>query len=330
MIPAFLRSLTATLSRKFPINAAGDPFAPLSSHPHVHSVISLLSLPKTSPQILAPLEHISLPETYLPYLTASHITPLQVIQSLLPLLRTGPAITRDEGLKKSIVVCLPAIDARVGLPFAGIRSMSAAAMARGVEVLRREIRAAAATGRGAEAMKGVNVVVVDVGTFDVVEDFTTAGSGDVWENVSRGLETWTPSEKATYGLAFASVLQSVDAPARRSPWETFVAVFKGTNGHGVSRKPTDVSVFVNSVVSVVNGGKGEYRICGVGLGLGKIRNWIRGERFSVGAGGMLPFLCSPRIYTNTVLCSAHLQVCFPSAFDLAGWPPQHPSFFNRG
>lgn len=304
MIPAFLRSLTATLSRKFPINAAGDPFASLSSHPHVHSVISLLSLPKPSTQTLAPLEHISLPETYLPYLTATQITPLQVIQSLLPLLRTGPAITRDKGLKKTVVVCLPAIDTRVGLPFAGIRSMSAAAMARGVEVLRREIRAAAAMGKGAEVMKDIKVVVVDVGTFDI-EGITASRTGEVWENVSKAMEAWTPSEKVTYGPAFASVLQNAGVPARRSPWETFVAVFKGTTGHGVPREPTDVSVFVNSVVSVVNGGKGEYRIYGTGIGLGKIRNWIRGERFSVGAGGKLP--PTPlRIYIDTL--SQHILI----------------------
>ncbi len=228
----------------------------------------------------------------MPYLTATQITPLQVIQSLLPLMRTGPAIARDNGLKKTIVVCLPAIDTRVGLPFAGIRSMSAAAMARGVEVLRREIRAAATTGKGAEAMRDVKVVVVDVGTFNI-EGVTTARNGEVQENVNKAMETWTPSEKVTYGPAFASALQSVDAPAPRSPWETFIAVFKGTNGYGVSRKPTDVSVFVTNVVSVINGGKGEYRICGVGLGLGQIWNWVRGERFSVGAGGRSPFYFFP-------------------------------------
>lgn len=292
MIPAFLRSLTATLSRKFPINAAGDPFAPLSSHPYIHSIISLLTLPthKISTQTLAPLEHVSVPETYLPYLTATHITPLQVIQALLPLLRTGPAITRDQGVKKTIVVCLPATDVRVGLPFAGVRSMSAAAMERGVEVLRREVRAAGVSGKGAEVMRNLRVVVVDVGMFDVSVAVAAGDGGEMQseaESAWKAMEGWTASEKVTYGPAFASVLQGVvGAPVkRRTPWETFVAVFKGTNRYGVARQPTDVSVFVNNVVSVVSGGRGEYRICGIGLGLGKVRNWIRGERFSVGAGG---------------------------------------------
>ncbi|KAF5358429.1 hypothetical protein D9756_001467 [Leucocoprinus leucothites] len=288
MIPAFLRSLNATLSRKFPINAAGDPFAPLTSHPYIHSIISLLTLPTghSATQTLAPLEHISLPETYLPYLTATHITPLQVIQALLPLLRTGPAFAHDHKSEKTVIVCLPATDVRMGLPFAGVKSMSAAAMERGVEVLRREIRAAGVNGKGAEAMRNVKVVVVDVGIFDLGRDM--AGDEVQTETIWKVMEGWTASEKVTYGPAFASTLRGLPiarpANARRSPWEAFKSVFKGTGRYGVPRKPTDVSVFVGNIVDVVGGGTGVYRVFGIGLGLGKIRNWARGERFSVGAG----------------------------------------------
>ncbi|KAF9454594.1 hypothetical protein P691DRAFT_692277 [Macrolepiota fuliginosa MF-IS2] len=294
MIPTFLRSLAATLSRKFPIGAAGDPYASLSSHPYIHSIISLLTLPttKTATHTLAPLEHVSLPDTYLPYLTATHVTPLQVIQALLPLIRTGPAIMRDQGYKKTIVVCLPATDVRVGLPFAGVRAMSAAAMERGVEVLRREVRAAGVTGKGAEVMKNLRVVVVDVGVFDFGVGVASTGAGTGMEemggteSVWKAMERWTASEKVTYGPAFASVLQgSADVSKKeKTPWETFVAVFKGTHRYGVHRKPTDVSVFVKNVVDVVSGGRGAYRIYGIDLGLGKIMNWVRGERLSVGAG----------------------------------------------
>src|SRR5260221_2196659 len=94
-ISPFLRSLTATLSRKFPIKSVGDPFASPASIPYIHSVISFLSLSADIPNVYAPFEHVSLPETYLPYLTATQITPLQVIQELLPLLRTGPSRSRD-------------------------------------------------------------------------------------------------------------------------------------------------------------------------------------------------------------------------------------------
>ena len=133
--------------------------------PYIHAIISLLSLSAPVPGLDAPLEHISLQHTYLPYLTATQITPLQVIQALLPLLRTGSARSRDKG-KKSIIICLPATDARVGLPFASVQAMSAAGTIRAAEVLRREIRVAATT-EHSESMKNINVVVVDVGKLDV-------------------------------------------------------------------------------------------------------------------------------------------------------------------
>jgi hypothetical protein len=163
--------------------------------------------------------------------------------------------------------------------------MSAAAMERGAEVLKREIRVAGVTGKGAEAMRNIKVVVVDVGAFDVGVNLM----GEVQaENIWKAMEGWTASEKVTYGPAFASVLQGHDARRQngeRTPWKAFVDVLKGKSQYGVPRKASDVSVFVNSVVAVVSGGRGSYRIFGVGLGLGRIRNWVRGERFSVGAGG---------------------------------------------
>lgn len=281
MVPAFLRSLNATLSRKFPINSAGDPFATLVSHPYIHSIISLLTLPTTSrgrsTQTLAPLEHISIPETYLPYLTATHITPLQIIQALLPLLRTGPAFTQDHRLDKTIIVCLPALDVRVGLPFASVGSMSVAAMERGVEVLRRELEIAGAHGQGMQMMRNIKVVVVDVGNFDV------AGSPveEEGEMIRKAMGDWTASEQLCYGTAFTRTLRG-PSPA----WEMLVALFKGTERYGEPRKSTVVSVFVDNVVDVVGGcGRGIYRGSELGLGLSRIRNWVRGERFSVGTGG---------------------------------------------
>ena len=96
MIPFFLRSLASTMSRRFPINAAGDPHAAPNAHLFVHSVVSLLTLPASAaPPPPAPLEHLNLRSSYLSYLQATHITPLQVLQALLPLLRASPARARD-------------------------------------------------------------------------------------------------------------------------------------------------------------------------------------------------------------------------------------------
>lgn len=308
MIPAFLRSLNVTLSRKFPINSAGDPFAPLISHPYIHSIISLLTLPTSkTTQTLAPLEHISIPETYLPYLTATHITPLQVIQALLPLLRTGPALTHDHKLDKTVIVCLPALDVRVGLPFASVRSMSAAAMERGVEVLRREIRSAAgANGQGTQMMRNIQVVVVDVGVFDVGEHMVEEEEQVRTEMVRKIMGDWTASEQLCYGMAFTNTLRG----CLKTPWEMFVAMFRGTERYSAPRTLTDVSVFVDNVVDVVSCGRGVYRGSELGLGLSRIRKWVRGERFSVGTGAQISKLASylPWTVLDLVINIPHLLI----------------------
>jgi hypothetical protein len=52
------------------------------------------------------------------------------------------------------------------------------------------------------------------------------------------------------------------------------------------RKARDVSTFVNSIIEIVSGGrKGKGWTFTLYLGVGKFRNWIRGERFAIGAGG---------------------------------------------
>jgi len=267
------------MSRKFPINAAGDPFATPSSMPYIQSVISLLTLPPSVPAIAAPLEHISLSEHYLPYLTATQISPIQVIQALLPLLRTGSARARDQGAK-SIIVCLPATDVHVGLPFSSLQAMSAAGTLRAVEVLRREISIAGLTGKS-ESMKNIKVVAVDVGKFNTKEENLLPP--DV---LYRTIESWSASEKLTYGPGFVSLMQQTHRPARRpsgprSIMQRIRAVFG-------PRRETDVSVLSNNLLRVVSNGKlgsHQFTICGINLGFGPIRNWGQGQRFATGAGG---------------------------------------------
>ena len=198
---------------------------------------------------------------------ATHVTPIRVLQALLPLLRTNPARARDSISNnrgsKSIIVCVPATDARVGLPFSSTQAMSAAATLRGIEVLRREINAAALTDT-TESMKNISVVVVDVGS---VSSSTVPSLAP--QDLHKTLEDWTPAEKVAYGPAFSSILEQ-------------------GRQYGEHRKPTDVSHFVNALVEVVSGGqKGNGRPLALGLGLGKLRNSIRGDRFAIGAGGKL-------------------------------------------
>ncbi|KAG7448086.1 uncharacterized protein BT62DRAFT_930169 [Guyanagaster necrorhizus] len=288
-IPVFLRSLSSTLSRRFPLNAPGDPFTSPASHPYIHAVVSLLSL--AGPALHAPFEHISLQSDYLPYLTSTQITPLQVIQSLLPLLRNVPS----KG-KKPIVICLPATDARVGLPFSSLQSMSAASTLRAVEVLRREIQVAALTGK-TEAMRNISVVVADVGSFNVGVPMHFLPPEDVYKT----MEDWSVSEKITYGPGFAAMAQQ--SITTKSKWDTFTGYFQNDVRYGVARKPTDVKIFVDNIVDVVTNGQFGWSFLGFNLCFGVIKNWLRGERFSVGAGAHTYKLASvlPSLILDTLL-----------------------------
>lgn len=267
------------------------------SFAYIHSVISLLTLPSSTAGLhahAAPLEHLPLQNTYLPYLTASHVAPLQVVQALLPLLRTTPARSRDyasNGVgKKTIIFCLPATDVRVGLPFASAQAMSATATLRGTEILRREIKAAALTDK-TESMKNISVVVAEVGAINADVPSVETLQRDIY----KAMEDWTPGEKMAYGPSFAAIANP-PKPSR----STFRSFFRGHSvDYGVARKPTDVSVFVNTLVGVVSGGrKGIPYMFGLGVGIGVTCNWLRGERFSVGAGGKHNFLLMDPLFSD--------------------------------
>lgn len=226
-----------------------------------------------------PLEHLPLEPTYLPYLTSTHIVPLQVIQGLLPLIRSSPARGRDalsNGTgRQSIIVCLPVTDTRVGLPFAGAQAMSASATLQGLQVLRREIKIASLSMANPEAMKNIRVVTVEVGTVDTDghhQHHRRGQSGSI--DIRTSIEDWSASEKSVYG-------------------QSFLTLNVGNVQVGKSRKPTPVSHFVRTIVNIINGqsyGNGS----SVPLLAGafyKLRNWLRGDRISVGAGGELLIRC---------------------------------------
>jgi len=231
--------------------------------------VSLLGLSHFS--ALAPLEHVQLQSEYFKYLNATHITPLQIIQALLPLMRNSPSRTRDsikngKG-KKSIVVCVPATDAHVGLPFLGPSSMSAAATLRGVDVLRREVHVAAATG-GAEGMNDINVVSFEVGALDIPP---FAGRRLLDHGSKEYTKSWTPSEKLAYGPAWELTLEGP--------------------GHQFRRKAQKADVFVNDVLQVVSFGRIRYvSFFGLHLNIWSVFDWMRGGRYAVGSGGkFFPF-----------------------------------------
>ena len=252
-------------------------------HPYVHSVVSLLGLSQFS--ALAPLEHIQLQGEYLKYLNATHITPLHIIQALLPLMRNSPSRTRDaikngKG-KKSIVMCIPLVSAYVSFPFMGPCSVSAAANIRAVEVLRREVRVAASTG-GAEGMNDIEVVRLEVGALDI----SPFAGRPLDYDPKEYTKSWTPSEKLAYGPAWDFLLSKVnkDDPSA---------------GNKCKSKAPKVEVFVGDLVQIVSHGRVCcVSFCGLRLHVGSAFDWLRGGRYAVGDGGNFTCLHHPgRDYT---------------------------------
>lgn len=198
----------------------------------------------------------------------THILPLQAIQALLPLFRIDSVRSQDAnyivGGKKSVVICVPAADARVGVPYASAQAMSAAATVRGAEVMRREL----AQLESQNVMRDVRVVIVDVGAVGKPgARRSRSPEEDVWMDT---ISDWTPSEQKIYGDAYAA----------------YVSAF--SQGH--KRKPTSVNRFVRSLVHTVgrNAGKGCHRstvFVGLHLWVLGIHRRFRGDRIFVGAGG---------------------------------------------
>ena len=310
----FLRSLQATLALKFPLHHAGDPYQSTSTaYPYVHSVISLLSLPTLEQALLpTPLEHLNVTDTYTSYLQATHIVPLRVIQGLLPLFRVAKpqqqrprhrlgipsCVAKLFGLSphktRSIIVCVPAADALVGIPFASAQAMSAAATVRGAEVLRRELTAVSTiqnaddTGeRYRDAMSNIKVVIVDVGVVGPQSRYSDGN--DRYQEAITSLQDWTPAERLVYGDVFDDYI-----PATRPD-----RVSKGMRR--TRRHPTSVQTFVNALIFTVGHlethpsvrGTGPFAAARVGLGLwyGNWKKGFTGERFSIGAGGMSLLFC---------------------------------------
>jgi hypothetical protein len=145
--------------------------------------------------------------------------------------------------------------------------MSASATLQGLQVLRREIKIASLSMVNPEVMKNIRVVTVEVGTIDGHhQHHHKKSSGSV--DIQTSMEDWSASEKSVYGQSFLTS--------------------KSGNGQvGKSRKPTPVSHFVRTIVNVVNGqshGSGT-TVPFVVSAFYKLRNWLSGDRISVGAGG---------------------------------------------
>ncbi|KAI5124295.1 hypothetical protein M0805_008903 [Coniferiporia weirii] len=266
----FLRSLKATLGLRFPLNTPGDPYqhSP-ATFPILYSVVSLLTLPSSlACPIPAPFENLDLSATYVPHLIQTHVMPLQVVQALLPLFRVDSVRSQDAtyafGGRKSVVLCVPAPDARVGVPYASAQAMSAAATVRGAEVLRRELAQVADA-----HMRNIRVVVADVGIIGDPKIWNSPAPAFDGETLQGSIGNWTPSEQRVYAV----------------PYSAFTSVVCRKR----AREPTTVDAFVRTLVKTVgrNIVKGERKstiVIGLRLWASGLYRLIQGSRISVGSG----------------------------------------------
>lgn len=322
-MPHFLRSLHATLALRFPLRAAGDPYrSGPAPPPRILSTISLLGLDHDIRP--APFEHLDFQLSYLPHLTRTHIVPLQTIQSLLPLFRMpsrgwGPedsvqTLSEKLGQSQSIIMCVPAPDALVGVPYAAAQAMSAAATSRGAEVLRRELAQAAhfacgsgvstATEGGRQIVGDVRVVIIDVGTVgSPTPSPSPSVSAESIGEEDEAIRSWTATEQSVYGAPYLSYLSSIrrGKARRQSPVEDFVHSVVNAVGRNRSKVWSDARAHSRDI-GVLKGGM---RMVFVGLRLwtGDVKRWWKGHRFSVGAGGKY---MSHRLFSRKVL----IRTCY--------------------
>ncbi|KAG8893951.1 hypothetical protein FRB99_001620 [Tulasnella sp. 403] len=222
----FFRSLQSTLSLKFPI-APGDPYAPSSSLdvPLLVSVISLLSLhqptsittpaspssSRTLPSVIPSqgglprcgISELSIAKDYLPHLISAHLTPLNVIQSLLPLIR----VSKKRGIEQpSIIVALPGGPEAVGIVgYDPSTAMTNAAMAKGCDILRREVTTT-------PSLSGTRVVVVDVGELSVYP-----------RSVRRSLRK--PTDAHHFTSAVARIVKGIQRTHSETHHRTFISSY---------------------------------------------------------------------------------------------------------
>ncbi|KAF8321595.1 hypothetical protein DL93DRAFT_1434870 [Clavulina sp. PMI_390] len=150
-IPHFLRSLSSTLSLRFPTTIHGDPYQSMTSSQstslaRVTSVISFLSLGQAE---LLPFNNFSSPitfsESYTHQFMTRALSPLAILNATLPLFRHRKTIgspresssSTSRRYGASVILCVPAA-ARVGVLGSSSHSMANHAVAQGFRILRRE------------------------------------------------------------------------------------------------------------------------------------------------------------------------------------------------
>ncbi|KIM28967.1 hypothetical protein M408DRAFT_329012 [Serendipita vermifera MAFF 305830] len=281
-VPYFHRSLNAALSLRFPLNTPGDPYLPSGSSPSSNSpmanvlvsCISLLSLSATS-TTPTPFERLDLSSTYLPLMYEAQITPLAVIQSILPLFRIssgkqGLSKSRGTTCRTSIIALVPAASSRVGVAFNSAGAMAVAGFVKGLEVLRREV-------------DETDVVIVDVGAISTPEESSNKEKEE--PDLITLTKAWTASERRAYGPAYEAALvhsSSVSAPSTTKHHK---------RPRAPRRRPTDIDEVANSILPLIHAGRVSrsrwhplYIVTHFSKTWHRTVLYFRGYRISVGAG----------------------------------------------
>jgi hypothetical protein len=251
-----------------------------------------------------------------------HLTPLAVIQGLLPLFRIATnrqGVGHQSRQSTSVLVLVPAVASLVGVAFDGARAMAVAGMVKGVDVLRREVG------------EHVRVVLVDVGSvaFPDAEESVYSARGSETELDIIGLtRAWSASEKREYGPAYEAALVHADSSSNAPGLHSK----RSTKSQHTRRRPTDIDTLVSTIVPLVYLHRGHIRSFWSPTEVYKhfSRTWhrmslyVRGYRIGVGAGA--------HTYTFASLLPAWLLdslLYIPTR--LIGWkdklihPPTHPS-----
>ena len=271
----------ASLSLRYPLNVAGDPYLPAATSNSINiliSVISLLSLSPPPPP--TPIERLDLPQIYLPTLYETHLSPLAVIQAILPHFRIASNRQGRCG-RTTVIVAVPSVASRVGIAFDGAKAMAVAGLVKGVEVLRREVG------------NDPKVVVVDVRslTADPKDAINKEQDKKTELDVAALTRAWSASERLAYGPAYeVAVGRAIEGPPRHKK--------------RVRRTPEDVQVLVDAILGVVQAGRpwAAYRPSELFV---RVRTWWRGNRFDVGAGAHTYTVAS---WLPTVLLEALLNL----------------------
>lgn len=250
------------------------------------------------------MERLEISSTYLPLMYETHLTPLAVIQGLLPLFRI--AVNR-QGLghkqkqcigSTSIIILVPAVASRVGVAFDGARAMAVAGMVKGAEVLRREVG------------EHVNVLLIDVGSVvsSETEDTASSTKGSEKELDIIGLtRAWSASEKREYGPAYEAALVHAASNSNSSGSRSK----RLKKAHHSRRRPTDIDTLVSTIVPLIHVYRGHARSLWNPAEVFKhfSRRWLRmtlylrGYRISIGAGARTYTFASllPAWFLNSIL-----------------------------